>query len=119
MHLIQTKPELFHYSIIALLALLFIASDYFLLLGYSGATLLALLLVFSFTCYITLFFVEKKFGDSSMIARVLLVSVAVALLFGEYGASTNSRFTFLVSIWKLAMIPVATGLLWWDVRSGA
>lgn len=110
MHLIQTKLIWLHHFVTVGIAIILVLS---LAYGFPDmALLLALLLVL----YAALLFIEKRRGDVEGIAEVALVSLVIAAVIGEFGASIDSRFMYVVSVWKIGVVIMTAVFLIWDAR---
>lgn len=98
----QVARAKYPYALLALLGVLVVSYKLFVTHGLVGFLMLlfsASMAVFGILC-----FLERSIGDTGREKEVRSLCVAfliLVLLLGEFGSSTESSITFLISIWKM------------------
>ena len=97
---------------------LLLMADFALAAGTTGTVVWAILSVADVAAFAALLLADFRARRDERVLASLTMLLALAFVLGEYGCSTDSSLSFLVSIWKVLAVLLFLAVLAMDARAG-
>ena len=97
---------------------LLLMADFALAAGMTGTVVWAILSVADVAAFAALLLADFRARRDERVLASLTMLLALAFVLGEYGCSTDSSLSFLVSIWKVLAVLLFLAVLAMDARAG-